>query len=318
MKKSIQKVLVVLLAVVMSVTFLVPRSYVKADGKWTEEEKDMFNEFEKWHPTLEELKTNAKPVDLLKTYQVKLKPGDNCYYKFKIHRKGEYRITYQSKDINGYTKCYLFNERNTYREPDGTKKLDPVSEGDYVCNPWGAHYFTKTLSTGEYYIVFRSVNGTGTFNFYIDYHTFPKISCSDMVLMKGKSSRLLIKQSTERPTWSISNSSIATVTAKGGGSAEVKAKKYGTTYVTASMDGKQIKCRVRVVDPKLNKTSLKLKVKKSYQLKVKQGVGTVSWRTSKNSVARVMNGKVIAKKKGTAYITARCNGKTMKCKVIVK
>nr|WP_294689257.1 hypothetical protein [uncultured Anaerostipes sp.] len=84
------------------------------------------------------------------------------------------------------------------------------------------------------------------------------------------------------------------------------------------MDGKKIKCKVRVADPKLNKTSLKLKAKKSYQLKVKQGVGTVSWRTSKNSVARVMNGKVIARKKGTAYITARCNGKTMKCKVTVK
>ena len=303
MKKSIQKVLVVLLAVVMSVTFLVPGSYVKASMPTT----DDFNEFDAWSPTLSELKSNAKQVDLIKNYQVKLKPGDIYYYKFKIHRKGNYRVTYTSNDIHGYTKFYMFNKKLVRRDSDV-----------YVCAPNDPHYLERVFSTEEYYIVFRSLNGTGTFNFQIDYNTIPKINCSDLVLLKGKSKRLLITQSTDRPTWSISNSSVATVTAKGGGSAEVKAKKYGTTYVTASMDGKKIKCKVRVADPKLNKTSLKLKAKKSYQLKVKQGVGTVSWRTSKNSVARVMNGKVTARKKGTAYITARCNGKTMKCKVTVK
>lgn len=149
MKKSIQKVLVVLLAVVMSVTFLVPGSYVKASMPTT----DDFNEFDAWSPTLSELKSNAKQVDLIKNYQVKLKPGDIYYYKFKIHRKGNYRVTYTSNDIHGYTKFYMFNKKLVRRDSDV-----------YVCAPNDPHYLERVFSTEEYYIVFRSLNGTGTFD----------------------------------------------------------------------------------------------------------------------------------------------------------
>lgn len=308
MKKSIQKVLVVLLAVVMSAVFLVPESYAKAAETQKEDATNDFNEFEAWSPTLKELEANAKQVDLLKNYQVKLKPGDACYYKLKIHKKGTYRITYKSNNIDGYTKFYLFDRKIARHDAD-----------IYVWSPNVTRYHTQTFSTQEYYIVFRSMDGTGTFNFRVDYYTVPKISCSKLVLLKGKTSRrLFITQNTERPIWSVGNSSVATVATKGAGSAEVTGKKYGTTYVTAIVDGKKIKCKVQIVDPKLNKTSLKLKAKKSYKLKVKQGIGTVRWRSSKNSVARVINGKVTARKKGTAYITATCNGRKMRCKVTVK
>lgn len=131
---------------------------------------------------------------------------------------------------------------------------------------------------------------------------------------------MFIKSGTciERPAWKGSNSSIASVVTKGAGSAEVTAKKYGTAYATAYVDGKKLKCKIRVVDPVLNKTSIKLKPKKTYTLKVSKGSGKITWRSMNNKVATVSNGRVKARKKGTAYIRATCNGKQLQCKVTVK
>lgn len=73
---------------------------------------------------------------------------------------------------------------------------------------------------------------------------------------------------------------------------------------------------------KLNKTSLKLKKGKTYQLKTKNVKETVTWKSSNKKVATVSKkGKITAKKTGTAVIKAiyKKNGKakTLKCKVTV-
>lgn len=65
---------------------------------------------------------------------------------------------------------------------------------------------------------------------------------------------------------------------------------------------------------------LRLKRKKSIQLTpFLSGLsGKTTWRSSKRSVAKVTSkGKVTARKKGTATITAKCNGKTAKIKIRV-
>ena len=72
----------------------------------------------------------------------------------------------------------------------------------------------------------------------------------------------------------------------------------------------------------LNKTSLKLKVGKTYQLKTKNVKGTVTWKSSNKKIATVSKkGKVTAKKAGSTVIKAtyKKNGKvkTLKCKVTV-
>lgn len=70
---------------------------------------------------------------------------------------------------------------------------------------------------------------------------------------------------------------------------------------------------------KLNKTKLTLEIGKTATLKLK-GARVKKWSSSNKKVATVSsNGKVKAKKAGTAIIKAKAkNGKTYKCKITVK
>ena len=78
--------------------------------------------------------------------------------------------------------------------------------------------------------------------------------------------------------------------------------------------------------PKISKTKVtmtitKKKTKPAVQLKVKNvSAKNVKWTTSNKKVATVSkNGKVVAKKKGSAVITVKVKGsKTLRCKVTVK
>lgn len=70
---------------------------------------------------------------------------------------------------------------------------------------------------------------------------------------------------------------------------------------------------------KLNKTKATVYVGKSTQLKVTGTTKKVTWKSSNKKVATVTSkGKVTAKKKGTATITATVSGKKYTCKVTVK
>ncbi len=73
------------------------------------------------------------------------------------------------------------------------------------------------------------------------------------------------------------------------------------------------------VEPTLSKKKLTVKVGKSKTLKVNDAEGTVKWSSNKKKVAKVnKNGKITGVKAGKATITAKVDGKTLKCKVTVK
>lgn len=70
---------------------------------------------------------------------------------------------------------------------------------------------------------------------------------------------------------------------------------------------------------KINKKKATLKVGQTLQLKVTGTKGKVKWTSSKKSVATVSSkGRVKAKKKGSATITAKIGKKKYTCKVTVK
>lgn len=76
--------------------------------------------------------------------------------------------------------------------------------------------------------------------------------------------------------------------------------------------------------PKLNKskttlTITKKKTKPTYKLKVKNASGKVKWSSNNKHVATVnKSGKVTAKNKGVAIISAKTGKRTLRCKVTVK
>lgn len=119
----------------------------------------------------------------------------------------------------------------------------------------------------------------------------------------------------QKVTWSSSNKKVAVVNQKG----KITAKRRGKTVITAATaNGKKITCKVTVkkAPKKLNlKTTAKtLKVGKSFKIKARLGkqFGSykLTFKSNKPKVASVSaNGKVKAKKKGTAVITVRTYNK---------
>lgn len=125
-------------------------------------------------------------------------------------------------------------------------------------------------------------------------------------------------------TWKSSNTKIATVSSKG----IVAGKKKGTATITISYGTTKASMKVKVKKaPKkirFTKTVKKIKKGKSYTLKTKLSSGSASYhltfRSSKPSVASVSaNGKVTARKKGTAIIkVSTYNKKSAKIKIKVR
>ena len=130
--------------------------------------------------------------------------------------------------------------------------------------------------------------------------------------------------------WSSSNEAVATVDSNG----KVTAKKAGTAVITAtSSNGKTAGCTVTVKQKEiaitgisLNKSTTSLTEGESETLTATitpsnaTGDKTVKWSSSNEAVAAVdSNGKVTAKKAGTAVITVTSsNGKSASCTVTVK
>lgn len=89
---------------------------------------------------------------------------------------------------------------------------------------------------------------------------------------------------------------------------------YRSGYHSGSGSGTSTAKKIR-----LSKSSATLKEGKTLQLKLRNASSKVTWSSSKRSVATVNSkGKVTARKKGTATITARTGSRTFSCKIKVK
>lgn len=141
----------------------------------------------------------------------------------------------------------------------------------------------------------------------------PKISKTSKTMVKGTTYALKVTGTTSKVTWTSSNKKIAKVTSKG----KVTALKAGTATITASVNGKRLRCIVKVVNKGLNKTSIRLIKNNAYTLKT-YGLSKVTWKSSNTKIAKVNSkGKVTAVKKGTAKIYAKAGNKTYTCTISV-
>ncbi|MCR5791666.1 MAG: Ig-like domain-containing protein [Lachnospiraceae bacterium] len=120
------------------------------------------------------------------------------------------------------------------------------------------------------------------------------------------------------PKFKSSNSSIASVNTYG----LVRAKKAGTTRITAKFKNGEASCKVTVKKTKitLNATRVSLERKQTFQIKATTSNGhEVTFKSNKTSVATVSStGKVTACKPGEARITIKADGTVANFKVTVK
>ena len=156
----------------------------------------------------------------------------------------------------------------------------------------------------------------------------PKLSSTSLSLYVNNTASLKVVGTLDKVTWSSSKKSVATVSSSG----VVTAKKKGTCVITAKFGNRKLTCKVTVKGVRkvkkvtLSKTKITLTVGSSCKLlasvsPTNASKKTVTWSSSKKSVAKVTNGTVKALKAGTATITVKAkdgSGKKATCKVTVK
>ena len=135
------------------------------------------------------------------------------------------------------------------------------------------------------------------------------------VYVKGRTTvKATVKNGKGKTTYKSNNTGVAKVSSNG----VVTGVKKGIAVITVTNNRVSRTFKVTVKNPTLNRTTLNLKAKKNYTLKVQGKIGKVTFKSSNTKVATVnAKGKVIAKKKGNATITVKANGITLKCKVKV-
>lgn len=101
---------------------------------------------------------------------------------------------------------------------------------------------------------------------------------------------------------------------------EVGNKKLNSDYNIASLDMK-VDAPQKKVTPKISYFNLSLPVGESIQAGavLSGGSGTVTWKSTKPSIASVTSeGEITANKKGATTITAKCGTSTIKLKITVE
>lgn len=142
-----------------------------------------------------------------------------------------------------------------------------------------------------------------------------KLNTTNVILVKGKTKKLICKGGTGSATWKSSNKKVVSVTANG----KLKSLKKGTAIITVMKGDLKKTCKVRVEEPKLNAVNLMMEEDDETVLRLKgcSHQYDVEWWSSDDEVCDVEDGTVYAYTEGEAWIYARVHAVTFKCKVVV-
>ena len=129
---------------------------------------------------------------------------------------------------------------------------------------------------------------------------------------------LAITTNGKKPSYSSSNSSVASVNTYG----KITAKKAGTATIKAKIKNGEASCKINVNKTVIELSKTKLFLENGEQIKLNAVVSTghpAAFKSSKSSIASVdENGMITAKKPGTATITVTANKTKTTCSVTVK
>lgn len=142
------------------------------------------------------------------------------------------------------------------------------------------------------------------------------LSAQDLTMVKGQKQKvnysIVPSNTTDKVKFASDNKSVATVSSNG----TITAKRAGLAHITiVTTSGKTAVVNVTVIG--LNKTKMTMEQYDTETLYVDGATSGVTWFSSAPSVATVVNGTVVARKPGTAYIYAKYNGISLSCKVVV-
>lgn len=142
---------------------------------------------------------------------------------------------------------------------------------------------------------------------------YVRANTSPIYLVKGERYQIHLFGIKKIATYSSQNFRVASVNKNG----TVRANKCGRTVIVIKRGKKVLKRKVYVFD--ISKKMFTILRGKKTRLYVKGNYpGRVKWSSSNERIVTVnWKGKIKAKKRGTAYVTATVKGKKMKCKVIV-
>jgi len=209
--------------------------------------------------------------------------------------------------------------KRTVQWKSSNNKIATVNNGKVVAKKAGTVTITAYLadSSGKMCLGSEAVCE-------VTVKTSIELDKTEITLCKGEKASINAETnfSSKRVQWKSAKDKIAAVKETKKNSAIITAKKVGKTKITAYIGKVKASCTVIVKKPtiNLNKTSLNLTEEETETLVavVRGKSSTVRWKSSDDSIASVnKDGKVYAKKKGTAVITATANGVSTKCKVVV-
>ena len=141
----------------------------------------------------------------------------------------------------------------------------------------------------------------------------PTIKYKSKIYIKN-STTISIRGKVGKSTFKSSNKKVATVNSKG----KITGKKKGTCTIIIRTNGVTLKKRITVINPRLNKNSIKLVQGKTFKLKVYGGNGKVKYSSNNNKIATVSKyGNIRAKYAGSCKIVVIRNGIKLVCKIKV-
>ncbi len=139
------------------------------------------------------------------------------------------------------------------------------------------------------------------------------LNASSIILSVGDSYSLSL-YGAEKVLWRTGRASVATVSNEG----IVKGIAVGTTIITATANGQNYRCTVRVEQPKINKKEISAKVGDNVTLKISGTKRKIIFKSSDTKVVKVSaKGKMTFLKPGKAKVSALIGNTQLVCKVTV-
>ena len=148
----------------------------------------------------------------------------------------------------------------------------------------------------------------------------PVLTKQKITLSVNNAYVLTLNGSSQTVAWSSSKKNIVSIVFSNNERAVLKAKKTGTSTITAQIGNKKLTCKVTV--KKQKGIPKKMTVIKGDKVTFKQNKKKGTWKSSNTAIAKVAKKKSASKKVtfkalGTVVISEKIGKKTYKCKVTI-